>query len=234
MVATATKKKNKAAAEFELIDLPCEYSNVSIGDGTANIGIRISKERLNIMAAEEALCGRRLNGTIYRCPPGADPNQESFDFGPETDSIESVFDVKRFSSSPKWISFGLTFSLQEIDAEVLSHFAKASGRIRIDGVEVIAPPEKKEKKPAPLPGQKDLDLDGDEAWRGYKLSNFLKGKALESLHDAKIDTMGQLADWQKDSRNHLDDLPGIGVGQATKIADAVARAFEEKPWQSKV
>ncbi len=224
----------KPRTEFEAIDLPCEYSNVSIGDGTANIGIRISKERLNIMAAEEALCGRRLNGTIYRCPPGADPNQESFDFGPETDQIESVFDVKRFSSSPKFISFGLTFSLQEIDAEILSHFAKASGRIRIDGVEVIAPPEKKEKKPAPLPGQKDLNLGDDEPWRGYLLTNLFKGKILESLHDAKMDTMGQLADWQKDARNHLDDLPGIGVGAATKIADTVARAFDERPWESKV
>jgi hypothetical protein len=226
--------KSKKAESSGVLDLPCEFSGVSIGDGTANIGLRISKQLLNIMAAEEALCGRRLNGTIFRCPPGADPNQTSFEFGPETDSIESVFDVKRFSSSPKFISFGLTFSLQEIDAEVLSHFAKASGRVRIDQVQAIAPPEKKEKKAQPLPLQRDLNLGDDEPWRGYMLKNLFKGKVLESLHDAKMDTMGQLADWQKDARNHLEDLPGIGVGQATKIADTVARAFEEKPWEAKV
>lgn len=131
-----------------VLNLPVEFSGVTIGEGVARIGFRVRKENLKVTAAEDSLCGRRLLGAAMVAPPGDAANQT---YIPETDaadgkhSIEGVFDVKRFSSSPKWISAGLTFSLEEIDLKELGYFSKRSGFLVVNEVGEIPAKEKPAK-----------------------------------------------------------------------------------------
>lgn len=75
-------------------------------------------------------------------------------------------------------------------------------------------------------GQARLPFDQKaEDWRGAKFSDRTKFPGLGShlagvLHEANIDTIGQLADRQKDSRFRLHDVKGIGEKAQTLIEDA--------------
>ena len=73
---------------------------------------------------------------------------------------------------------------------------------------------------APLPGQKFLPLKEDESWRSAPISELgLTGKLPESLEDAGIKTMGDLADYTAAGKL-LTDITGIGQGKAEKIEKA--------------
>jgi hypothetical protein len=212
---------------------PCQFGNVNLGDGTASVGVRISKDVLSLANAEAALCGRRLTGSIIRCPQDIDPDQTSIAGMDDVDQVEATFDIKQFTSSPKWFRFGICFPLAEISADILSHFARKTGRFLVQEVKVIAPPEKKEKPAKALPGQKNLP-EIDEPWRGYNLSNLLSGKTLELLAGAGIETVGELSDYTKDGKKNLTDISGIGPGVEKKIGEMLIRFFDEKPYEAKV
>jgi hypothetical protein len=132
-----------------VLDVPVNFGDVSIGDGTARIGVRIDRSLLNIDAADELLCGRRLNGRLLVTPPG-DANSQTY-IDPEVSGdlkheLESTFDVKRFSASPKNITAGLTFSLQEVEVSELSHFAKRGGRLVVASIAEIPAKQRGRKK----------------------------------------------------------------------------------------
>lgn len=132
-----------------VLDVPVNFGDVSIGDGTARIGVRIDRSLLNIDAADELLCGRRLNGRLLVTPPG-DANSQTY-IDPEVSGelkheLESTFDVKRFSASPKNITAGLTFSLQEVEVSELSHFAKRGGRLVVASIAAIPAKQRGRKK----------------------------------------------------------------------------------------
>jgi hypothetical protein len=129
----------KQAAEQQLLpalSVPVEFGGVSIGDGTARLGLKIDRTNLNIDAADEALCGRRLKGRVVILKDGENVNQTTFLDGVRHE-VSSIFDVKRFGVAPRNITCGLTFSLADIDVEALSHFAKQKGRFIVDEVSAI-------------------------------------------------------------------------------------------------
>lgn len=82
---------------------------------------------------------------------------------------------------------------------------------------------------APLPGQKTLPLYGDgedESWRSAPISDLgLTGKLPESLEDAGIRTIGDLADYTAAGKL-LTDISGIGRGKAEKIEKACEEFWE--------
>lgn len=132
-----------------VLDVPVNFGDVSIGDGTARIGVRIDRSLLNIDAADKLLCGRRLNGRLLVTPPG-DANGQTY-IDPEVGGelkheLESTFDVKRFSASPKNITAGLTFSLQEVEVSELSYFAKRGGRLVVASIAEIPAKQRGRKK----------------------------------------------------------------------------------------
>ena len=136
----ATGAPDRRPRGKSVLDVPVNFGDVSIGDGTARIGVRIDRSLLNIDAADELLCGRRLSGRLLVLPPGDASNQTYIDpvvGGDLKHELESTFDVKRFSASPKNITAGLTFSLQEVEVSELSHFAKRGGRLVVAGIEEI-------------------------------------------------------------------------------------------------
>lgn len=141
---SAQVNKNGSASSAcrgrSVLDVAVNFGDVSIGDGTARIGVPIDRSLLNIDAADELLCGRRLDGRLLVIPPGDASNQTYIDpelSGELRHELTSTFDVKRFSVSPKNIAAGLTFSLQEVEVSELSHFAKRGGRLVVAGIEEI-------------------------------------------------------------------------------------------------
>ena len=84
---------------------------------------------------------------------------------------------------------------------------------------------------APLPGQKTLPLDvdrEDESWRSAPISDLgLTGKLPESLEDAGIRTIGDLADYTAAGKL-LTDISGIGQGKAEKIEKACEEFWERQ------
>ena len=113
-----------------VLDIPVSFNGVSIGDGTANIGVKIDRKHLDIMAADESLCGRRLSGRVIVIQNGDDPKQKMIAADMKHE-LASTFDTKSFRVSPKYITTGLTFALGEIDIDaptpMLSRYSRWIG-----------------------------------------------------------------------------------------------------------
>lgn len=139
-------RKQPAQQQQKVPALSCavEFGGVSIGDGTARLGLKIDRSNLNIDAADEALCGRRLKGRVVVLKDGEQANQTTFLDGVRHE-VSSIFDVKRFGVAPRNITCGLTFSLADIDVEALSHFAKQKGRFIVDEVSAIPADDENEE-----------------------------------------------------------------------------------------
>jgi len=129
------KRKSRTSDNGNVMDLIVGFGNVNIGDKTARIGITVDRGNLSVSQADQSLCGRRLTGTLIAQPDGDAPGQETF---PGMDSgnteLNGSFDVKGFNVTAKNISFGLTFSLKDLEMELLGHFAKRNGRLNITEV----------------------------------------------------------------------------------------------------
>jgi len=132
-----------------VMKFPCEYGGVSIGDTTARIGVRVPRGFLNLVAADEALVGHRLDLVARLNRKGADPKQLNL-LDDIEDTITGSADVKRIGVNQEQISFGLTFSLADVDISELAKFSKGNGEIQIDQV-------------AALPSDSPADGDGDDA-----------------------------------------------------------------------
>lgn len=133
------KPSNGQPSPQAILDIPCEFGGLTIGDAVAKLSVTIRREVLNIDAADEALCGRRLTGRIIVIGADVDPKQTHLidDLHPV---VESSFDVKSFRVSPKLISTGLSFAIApDPDQDgnqisTLAHFAKKSGRLTVFGI----------------------------------------------------------------------------------------------------
>lgn len=133
-----------------VLNLPVEFSGFGGGEGTVRIGFRVRKESFSSAQAEESFCGRRLTGRIVVNGKGDAANQtyiEGTDAAETKHEIEGTFDVKQYRSSPKWISSGLTFNLEEIDVREVGHFSKRAGFLIVNDVGEI-PAKAKQPKPA--------------------------------------------------------------------------------------
>jgi len=155
-----------------VLDLPVEFGGVSFGDQTARLGVVVSRDRLNLDAADESLCNHRLNGRVAIGGFDDAPGQGTFEF----DSVvEGMFDVKTFGVSSKAISFGLTFGLNDIDRGDLAEFAKTKGRLQVELVSQI--PDKAKSSHAD-------DEDDDEPEDGTDLEKGPSGGRRRETADA--------------------------------------------------
>jgi hypothetical protein len=127
---------SEAKQETNVLNVAVDFEGVSIGDGTGRVGIKIDREHMSVVAADAALCGRRLTGRIVAVPKDVDPDQKHM-FEDQRHELSGAFEVKRFSVSPKVITAGLTFALPEIDISEMAHFAKRSGRLIIDSIAML-------------------------------------------------------------------------------------------------
>jgi len=126
----------KKPVPANVLELPVEYGQVSIGDKTTRIGVNVDRSELKVSDADKQLCEKRLTGRIITRPPG-NPEQGTLPGVDLETHLAGVFDVKGFSVTSDKISFGLTFALASIDVSVLAHFAKRSGRLIVEAVEAL-------------------------------------------------------------------------------------------------
>lgn len=157
MVTAAQKLREEKAGAHPVLDVPCEFNSVTFGDATANVGIAIQRERVNLDAAEGAFCGKRLTGRIL-VTAGDDPDQQYFDGMKAQHVVAGVFDCKGFRVSPKWITTAATFALEGLEIEELAHFAKRSGRIVVSLIQGLEPAS---KLAAPGGGDDEDEEDGE-------------------------------------------------------------------------
>ncbi len=129
-MAKAKKQGSNVAA---CLDIPVEFGGVNIGDGTARLGIAIDRGVLNINAADEAFCGKRLSGRVVL--GHSDESAGQTRFFEDDHQVEGVFDVKRIGVNLKQISAGLTFSLASVDVRELAKLSKGSGRLIVEQIE---------------------------------------------------------------------------------------------------
>lgn len=143
----------------DTLNLPVSFAGVSIGEGTARVGVKAPRDVLGLDKADEILCGHRLIGRIVQSKSNEAANQTAFLDGVKHE-IPGSFDVKGFRVTTDDICFGLTFSLKDVQVQELPYFAKKSGRLIIDLVTAI--PEESKGSKASDDGDDDEDEDGDE------------------------------------------------------------------------
>lgn len=121
----------------ERLNVPVSFGGVSIGDGTASIGVSISRDEFSLEDAETILCGHRLIGRLQAGGKGDAPNQRQMFDGARAE-LSASFDVKRFGCSRNDISARLAFNLSDDLVKVLGCFAKKEGRLIVAEVEDLA------------------------------------------------------------------------------------------------
>jgi hypothetical protein len=133
----------------EKVELPVAYGNVSIGDKSARLGVTVSAGNLTPNQANKLLVGRRLTGQVLARLGNGQPGQGSIPGLEKDPKLAGVFDVKSVGMTPKSYTFGLTFSLDKLDVEMLSHFAKREGILTVKDVEDLPEPIEPEEPEEP-------------------------------------------------------------------------------------
>lgn len=121
------------------LDVPVEFGTVNIGEETASIGIRVSREAIDLDEADEFFAGRRVDGEVKVMPKDSAAGQKQINGA--LPHVATVFDVKRFGCNAKDVTARLTFALESIDVTELAQIAKRSGRVAVDLVGDLAEQE---------------------------------------------------------------------------------------------
>lgn len=206
-----------------VLDIPVEYGGVSIGAATARIGIKIDREVLNIVAADDIFCGHRLSGRLIKGRNGDSPGQQTL-MDDADDFLDAIFDVKNMSVTADKIGTGFTFCRADVDTNTLSNMAKGSGRILIRDVRDIPDDEKPTTTRSEPPGA----LKSEGPWATFPLSKLFDGPLLKSLQNAGLNTVGELASYTKADKQ-LTDLKGVGPGKAEKIEARMIQFWQDNP-----
>ncbi len=234
MVATATKKRKKQSSgrggsngnghgqpvAQPKMSLPVQFGDVSIGQGVAAIGVTIQRQSLSIGDADEKLCCKRLNGRIIICPGQDDETQTYINEAKVKHRVNGAFDVRGFRVTPKTFTTRLSFSIESINVEELSHFAKQSGRLIAELILGI-PKEAKHD-----PKQKSLPLDGPWADQEISLLNIGDNTA-GKLYKNGVNNLGQLKTLIKSANDALEKI--VGKRDAQHVDQALVEFFASHP-----
>lgn len=126
-------------AEAYALDLDCEFGGVSIGDTTARVGVKLTRENLDLHEADGFFAGRRLEceiSLLNRMDRGQKRLPSMEDDTPP--SIEAQADCKGYRVDAKKFGASLTFALDSIDVTELAQFAKSKGTVRANVVGDLA------------------------------------------------------------------------------------------------
>lgn len=153
MAKDKAKKINKA-----VLKLPVKFKNLSVGDTTTSIGVTVARShgKLNLVAAEEAFCGKRLKVCLL-VGAGSDPDQGVL-WDDAQFRIDAIADAKKVSITPKLIGTSLQFQLSGVNIEELTHFANQEGVLLV--VKVVDIPAEDQASDAAM--DKDEDEEEDD------------------------------------------------------------------------
>jgi len=142
-------KKKDENGNGSMLEFPCTYKNLNVGDKTCRLGVGVAKLRrpgddgLTLAQVDGQLLGMRLTGKlIAKAQQDSHPDQGSLE-GMESDyEIEASVDVGGFSVKEDSLSLGFTFMRKSVDVAQLAEFAKKPGRVIISGIEEIPEDQK--------------------------------------------------------------------------------------------
>lgn len=195
-------------------DYRCEFAGVSIGDATARIGVTVSRDIISLERADDLFANHRLIGRIILGHADDAPLQGKL-FEGDT-AIYAAFDAKGFRVSSGTIGLGLTFSRKDVNVSELANFAKSEGRLQI--AEVAEIPDEKEA-PEHKPGE--FALEDGQTWRDYPMVDIVgEGAVMKALRGAKIETVGDLHDYQKNGQ-WLTNIKGLGEKKVAELEEAM-------------
>jgi hypothetical protein len=179
----APPRTTKKTVSNEVIEIPCEFGQVSIGDGTCRIGVSVNRERMNLKQADHFFAGSRLMIDVV-----VDPNSEKDTAGQQVmEGVEgkhtkSTVDVKGFRVTTTHITTGLTFKREEIDLVDLADFANCNGKLKCQRI-----------GDAETPARSGSVVAG---WRKVKIETLIDdGKTLGVLDDLKLVNCGDVTDY---------------------------------------
>lgn len=227
-MVSGTKKKSTT----DVLELPVEFGNISIGSETAKLSVKINKERLNINAAEELLCGRRLSGSVQL--GGADDSNGQSKLFEVDVTVDGTFDIHRFGVGPKEYTSGLTFKIAEIEIGDLAQFSKGKGRLLVESnIEIphdVADDDDENETNQTLPGTFKSDLP----WRKVSMDTLFRGAILKALKGAGIATVGDYADFFEPSKSGYSktlaqDVKGLGPAKITEVENRMEEFFRDNP-----
>lgn len=123
-----------------------EFGGVSIGDTTARLGAKISRELIGLDTADDLFAGRQLKGSVKLAGNGEATGQKKLKgMSDAYPSITGVFESKRFGCNSATISLNLTMNLDAIDVKELARFAKKKGQMAVTHVSDLADEDKDEE-----------------------------------------------------------------------------------------
>lgn len=135
LLAFATRELRERIAPAPEKSLPprkylgCTFGNVSVGDQTASIPVKVDADRFRPEEAHEFLCGRRVEAVIV-LEENSERDQERIeDYGPPR--VATICDIKSYRGAVNDWGFKLTFQKQEIEVASLGQFAHRTGRLEL-------------------------------------------------------------------------------------------------------
>lgn len=205
------------------LEVPVKFGGVSIGDATTRIGVKIDRDCLRLNEADRIFCGHRLTGRVELGNGGDSNGQTRF---VSVEKLEGIFDCKRLGFDAGTISTGLTFNKKDIDMDLISKFAKGSGRMFVMKIEEIPDdaPDHDENAPS-LPGT----FKADGPWADVMLSTLFDGAILKSFTNAKIKTVGDMAAFTSKENQNLGDITGLGPVKVELIEKRMVEFHRDNP-----
>jgi hypothetical protein len=128
-----------AKSKTPMLVLPCTWGTAGIGKETHRLGTRIARSSLTLSRADKELCGKRLTCVIVAVPGNDNPDQPGLPGSDAEVSNNASIDVKSLHVTKKYISFGLTFSPDDMPGNRLQEFVARAGRIEV--MEIAAIPD---------------------------------------------------------------------------------------------
>lgn len=218
-----------ATATHNQLDIPVEFGGVSIGQKTARLGMTVSREVLNINAADEAFVERRVTGLVIL--GGGQDSAGQTTFIDTDERIEGTFDIHRFGVKSETYTTGLTFALKEIDIATLALFSKGKGRLILTDIDDIPADVVEEHDDDDQQTFEDLSVDG-EAFE-TSLDLLFTGALLKNMKAAGLQTVKDLTEWTKPDGGgyckQLTDIKGVGASASEKIEERMIEFWAQNP-----
>lgn len=222
---------NKNDTIQTIADVPVQFGGVSIGESTARLSMKIRRSALDLTAADELFCARRLSGKMQL--GGEDDLPDQGKLFEANLTIAASFDIHRFGVTEEAYTTGATVKLNEVDIADLAKFSKGNGRFLIfESIEIPDDIEGDEED-----GENAVSLPGtfahDGQWRNASLDGLFFGATLKALKGAGLATVGDLYDYQQPTKGgyekRLTDIAGIGPSKVQMIEDRMVEFWRDNP-----
>lgn len=138
--------------------LQVAFGGTSAGKNTGRIGVKISRDKLDLMLADELFTEQRLEATLTVIPKKDAKGQKNM-LPDQFPTISGSFDVKGFSTRSDTFSCGFTYMKKSVDANAINEFAGQQGKVEIYNIADI--PED-EESPADSEGAAEEADQSDE------------------------------------------------------------------------